>query len=124
MTARVTKARLFRSLHVPGTPLVLPHAWDAASARVVAEAGQSRATLCVPSPSRRNGSRQPAAPRVSALADAGVARVSAGSSIAEAAYALVRRAARELMAQGTTGALEDGFDHAELNALLLAEPSS
>jgi 2-methylisocitrate lyase-like PEP mutase family enzyme len=30
---------LLRSLHVPGRPLVLPNAWDAASARIVAEAG-------------------------------------------------------------------------------------
>jgi 2-methylisocitrate lyase-like PEP mutase family enzyme len=28
-----------RSLHVPGTPLVLPNAWDVASARAVAAAG-------------------------------------------------------------------------------------
>ncbi|MCF6475034.1 isocitrate lyase/phosphoenolpyruvate mutase family protein [Nonomuraea sp. MG754425] len=33
-----TAARL-RALHVPGTPLVLPNAWDAASARAVREAG-------------------------------------------------------------------------------------
>jgi 2-methylisocitrate lyase-like PEP mutase family enzyme len=31
--------RLLRSLHVPGTPLVLPNAWDVASARAVVEAG-------------------------------------------------------------------------------------
>lgn len=30
---------LLRALHVPGTPLILPNAWDAASARLVAEAG-------------------------------------------------------------------------------------
>lgn len=33
-----TKSATLRSLHVPGTPLVLPNAWDAASARLV-EAG-------------------------------------------------------------------------------------
>ncbi|ALO06145.1 PEP phosphonomutase [Streptomyces venezuelae] len=63
----------------------------------------------------------PGALPVPALAEAGVARVSAGSSIAEAAYGLVRRAARELLAQGTTGALEGGFDYATLNELLLAD---
>jgi 2-methylisocitrate lyase-like PEP mutase family enzyme len=31
--------RLLRSLHVSGTPLVLPNAWDVVSARAVAEAG-------------------------------------------------------------------------------------
>ena len=30
---------LLRSLHIPGTPLVLPNAWDAASARAVVAAG-------------------------------------------------------------------------------------
>jgi 2-methylisocitrate lyase-like PEP mutase family enzyme len=35
----VTHPELLRSLHVPGRPLVLPNAWDAASARVVAAAG-------------------------------------------------------------------------------------
>ena len=33
------RCALLRSLHVPGTPLVLPNAWDAASARAVAAAG-------------------------------------------------------------------------------------
>ncbi|MEO3872287.1 isocitrate lyase/phosphoenolpyruvate mutase family protein [Nonomuraea sp. B12E4] len=32
-------AALLRALHVPGTPLVLPNVWDAASARAVREAG-------------------------------------------------------------------------------------
>jgi 2-methylisocitrate lyase-like PEP mutase family enzyme len=33
------KCDVLRSLHVPGTPLVLPNAWDVASARAVVEAG-------------------------------------------------------------------------------------
>jgi len=33
------KSDTLRSLHVPGTPLVLPNAWDAASARLVEAAG-------------------------------------------------------------------------------------
>ncbi|MEV0640736.1 isocitrate lyase/phosphoenolpyruvate mutase family protein [Streptomyces sp. NPDC050619] len=33
------RALVFRSLHVPGSPLVLPNAWDTASACVVADAG-------------------------------------------------------------------------------------
>ncbi|MFF2745256.1 isocitrate lyase/phosphoenolpyruvate mutase family protein [Kitasatospora sp. NPDC058048] len=64
----------------------------------------------------------PGAPPVSELAEAGAARISAGSSLAEAAYALVRRAARELLESGTTTALEGGFDYATLNALLLGGP--
>ncbi|MFF2542666.1 isocitrate lyase/phosphoenolpyruvate mutase family protein [Kitasatospora sp. NPDC058063] len=64
----------------------------------------------------------PGAPPVSELAEAGAARISAGSSLVEAAYALVRRAARELLESGTTTALEGGFDYATLNALLLGGP--
>ncbi|MGW5932377.1 hypothetical protein ACWF2L_40005 [Streptomyces anulatus] len=56
------------------------------------------------------------------LAEAG-ARISAGSSIAEAAYGLVRRAARELLEEGTTSTLEGGFDYTTLNRLFLAEPA-
>jgi 2-methylisocitrate lyase-like PEP mutase family enzyme len=33
------RCELLRSLHVPGAPLVLPNAWDAASARTVVDAG-------------------------------------------------------------------------------------
>src|SRR3954469_19602101 len=33
------KARLFASLHKPGEPLILYNAWDAGSAKVIAEAG-------------------------------------------------------------------------------------
>jgi 2-methylisocitrate lyase-like PEP mutase family enzyme len=38
MTA-IEKARTFAALHVPGDPLILYNAWDAGSAKVVAEAG-------------------------------------------------------------------------------------
>jgi 2-methylisocitrate lyase-like PEP mutase family enzyme len=34
-----SRCELLRSLHVPGTPLVLPNAWDAATARAVVAAG-------------------------------------------------------------------------------------
>ncbi|WP_117212255.1 isocitrate lyase/phosphoenolpyruvate mutase family protein [Allorhizocola rhizosphaerae] len=33
------KAAELRALHTPGDPLVLPNAWDAASARMVVEEG-------------------------------------------------------------------------------------
>jgi 2-methylisocitrate lyase-like PEP mutase family enzyme len=38
-TALVDKARALTALHVPGNPIVLPNAWDAVSARVIADAG-------------------------------------------------------------------------------------
>jgi 2-methylisocitrate lyase-like PEP mutase family enzyme len=52
------------------------------------------------------------------LAALGVARVSAGAAVAQAAHALVRRAARELLGTGTYGALADGLDYGELNSLI------
>ncbi|MCI3270856.1 isocitrate lyase/phosphoenolpyruvate mutase family protein [Streptomyces cylindrosporus] len=60
----------------------------------------------------------PGAPTVAELAALGVARVSVGSGIAQAAHALVRRAARELLGAGTYDTLTDGLDYGELNALL------
>ncbi|WRZ89248.1 isocitrate lyase/phosphoenolpyruvate mutase family protein [Streptomyces sp. NBC_01007] len=60
----------------------------------------------------------PGAPSVDELAALGVARISAGSSIAVAAYGLVRRAARELLGTGTYGTLTGGLDYAGLNALM------
>jgi len=39
MTAQREKARLFRSLHVRGTPIVLFNVWDAGTAKAVAGAG-------------------------------------------------------------------------------------
>ncbi|MCP2337466.1 isocitrate lyase/PEP mutase family protein [Actinomadura rupiterrae] len=39
MTAHNDRAARLRELHRPGDPLILPNVWDAASARVVADAG-------------------------------------------------------------------------------------
>ncbi|MEV4478668.1 isocitrate lyase/PEP mutase family protein [Micromonospora coxensis] len=61
----------------------------------------------------------PGAPTVGALADLGVARVSLGSSLAEAAYDVVRRAAVEALGGGTYTALTPAVPYGELNALLL-----
>ncbi|CAL9374413.1 isocitrate lyase/phosphoenolpyruvate mutase family protein [Streptomyces sp. Tu 3180] len=60
----------------------------------------------------------PGAPPVADLAALGVARVSVGSGIAQAAHALVRRAARELLGAGTYGAMAGGLDYGTLNALM------
>ncbi|PAZ11191.1 3-methyl-2-oxobutanoate hydroxymethyltransferase [Streptomyces sp. SA15] len=60
----------------------------------------------------------PGAPPVAELAALGVARVSVGSGIAQAAHALVRRAARELLGAGTYESLAGALDYGELNALL------
>ncbi|MBO4259041.1 isocitrate lyase/PEP mutase family protein [Streptomyces griseorubiginosus] len=60
----------------------------------------------------------PGAPSVPELAALGVARVSTGSAIAQAAHALVRGAARELLSAGSYGSLAGGLDYGELNTLL------
>jgi 2-methylisocitrate lyase-like PEP mutase family enzyme len=60
----------------------------------------------------------PHAPGVAELAALGVARVSLGSSIAEAAYAVVRDATRELLTLGTSTTLAGGVAYAGLNALV------
>lgn len=39
MTTQIDRARSFAALHVAGEPILLPNAWDVASARIVAAAG-------------------------------------------------------------------------------------
>ncbi|WP_433418425.1 isocitrate lyase/PEP mutase family protein [Microtetraspora malaysiensis] len=60
----------------------------------------------------------PGAPDVAALAERGVARISLGSSVAQAAYAVARRAALELLGSGTYTTLTDALDYGEINGLL------
>jgi 2-methylisocitrate lyase-like PEP mutase family enzyme len=58
----------------------------------------------------------PGAPSVAELVAAGVTRISAGTGLAQSAYAHMQRAARELLAEGTYGALEETIDYFALNA--------
>jgi len=60
----------------------------------------------------------PGAPTVGELARLGVARVSLGSSVAAAAYGLVRRSATALLADGNYPELDGGIAYAQLNDLL------
>ncbi|MET9323766.1 isocitrate lyase/phosphoenolpyruvate mutase family protein [Streptomyces sp. NPDC003038] len=60
----------------------------------------------------------PGAPTVAAFGALGVSRVSLGSWVAEAAYAVVRRATEELMSEGTYGTLAHSLPYGELNGLL------
>lgn len=55
---------------------------------------------------------------VDELGRLGVARVSLGSGVAQAAYAVARRAAEELAATGTYDTLTDALDYGSLNGLL------
>ncbi|SEJ12473.1 isocitrate lyase/PEP mutase family protein [Demequina mangrovi] len=65
----------------------------------------------------------PGAPSVAELGALGAARVSLGVGIAEAAYAVARRAAGELLATGTYGSLTGGVDYAAMNTLLAVRAS-
>jgi 2-methylisocitrate lyase-like PEP mutase family enzyme len=58
------------------------------------------------------------APPIGELAALGVARVSVGPSLAEAAYAAARRSAVELLTTGTYEALAGAMTYGELNDLL------
>lgn len=59
----------------------------------------------------------PGSPTVAELARLGMARISLGSAVAQAAYAVVRQATAELRTTGTYDSLAAGVDYADLNAL-------
>lgn len=62
---------------------------------------------------------QPQTPSVSELGRLGVARVSLGSAVAEAAYGLVQRAALELAEAGTYASVRESMAYGEINALMM-----
>ncbi|GAA2924544.1 MULTISPECIES: isocitrate lyase/phosphoenolpyruvate mutase family protein [Streptomycetaceae] len=62
----------------------------------------------------------PGAPTVAELGTLGVARVSLGSGVAQAAYAAARRAAQELFGTGDYASLAEGMAFPELNGLFSA----
>jgi len=64
----------------------------------------------------------PGAPSAKRLGEIGVARVSVGPWIAQAALAAAQRAARELLEQGTYTSLEVSLPFAELNLAFAARP--
>jgi 2-methylisocitrate lyase-like PEP mutase family enzyme len=65
-----------------------------------------------------NAMAGPGGPTVPELAAAGVRRVSVGTAVAQAAYAVVRAAAQELLTTGTYATLSPAVDYGELNAAL------
>ncbi|SBT67916.1 2-Methylisocitrate lyase, PEP mutase family [Micromonospora sediminicola] len=79
---------------------------------------QTVAALVAAIPAPLNVLAGPGAPPVAELARLGVARVSLGSAVAEAAYAVARRAAVEALGDGTYGALADALDYGTINELM------
>ncbi|MDY0828757.1 isocitrate lyase/phosphoenolpyruvate mutase family protein [Microbacterium sp. BG28] len=60
----------------------------------------------------------PGSSTTATLGRLGAARVSVGSSVAQAAYALARRAAAAALTAGSFDVLADGMDYGRLNALM------
>ena len=60
----------------------------------------------------------PGAPPIAELAAAGAKRISTGTAITQAAYALAGRAAAELLTKGTYTELEEALDFGTINNLL------
>ncbi|GAB3738932.1 isocitrate lyase/PEP mutase family protein [Microlunatus parietis] len=111
------KCELLRSLHVPGKPLVLPNAWDVASAKVVVEAGfPVVATTSAGVAASLGYEDHEGAPSEEMLAAAG--RISAGVEVpvtvdAEAGYGLDATAlVAELKRIGVAGCNLEDTDHA------------
>jgi 2-methylisocitrate lyase-like PEP mutase family enzyme len=102
----LARARRYRAAGADG--LFVPYLRDADAIRAVAAA----------TPLPLNVMVVPGLPPVAALRALGVRRVSAGSAIAQRAYAAARRAATEMLIDGRYDAmLEAGVPYPEMNAL-------
>lgn len=82
------------------------------------------AALAAKIPVPLNAMAGPGAPAVPELGRAGVARVSLGAGVAQAAYTAAHRATVELLGTGGYGPLAGALDFGELNALLAAGPGA
>jgi 2-methylisocitrate lyase-like PEP mutase family enzyme len=60
----------------------------------------------------------PGAPPIPELARLGVARVSLGSGVAQAAYEVMRKATQEALTAGTYDSIADAMDYGALNSLM------
>ncbi|WP_406045926.1 isocitrate lyase/phosphoenolpyruvate mutase family protein [Micromonospora sp. NBC_00898] len=73
--------------------------------------------LTAASPLPVNAMAGPGGPTVAELTAVGVRRISVGTAIAQAAYGVAERAARELLEAGTYHTLDQAVSYPELNAL-------
>ncbi|MFI6447345.1 isocitrate lyase/phosphoenolpyruvate mutase family protein [Kitasatospora sp. NPDC050543] len=106
LEAALTRARAYLDAGASG--IFVPGVGDQETVAALAEA--------LPAP--LNVMAGPGAPAVPELAKLGVARISLGPGLASVAYAALRRAAEEVYATGTYGALSGGLSYQELNQLL------
>ncbi|MEV4508931.1 isocitrate lyase/phosphoenolpyruvate mutase family protein [Dactylosporangium sp. NPDC049525] len=103
-----TVARAHAYLEAGASGIFVPGVVDAATIGALAAAIPAPLNILV----------GPAAPSVAELAKLGVARVSLGSWVAEAAYTVARRAAEEAFSAGTYTSLDGAIGYGELNALM------
>ena len=103
-----TLARASAYLAAGATGVFVPGVGDPATIAALAE--------LIPAP--LNILVHPGSPSVPELAKLGVARASLGSAVAEAAYAVVRRAAQELAATGTYDSVTEALAYGDLNTLM------
>ena len=76
--------------------------------------------LVARSPLPVNTMAGPGTPSVAQLAEVGVRRISVGTAIAQAAFSIAARTARELLTHGTYASLDAELSYAALNALAAA----
>ena len=127
------KAEHLRSLHVPGRPLVLPNAWDAASARAVEAAGflavATASAAIAESLGYRDGEGTPVDAMFAAVARVVQAVAVPVTADMEAGYGLpAAELADRLLATGAVGCNIEDSDHrrgglvdAELQAIRIAD---
>jgi len=106
MAEVVERGRRYRSAGADG--LFVPELVDASAIRAIVDRVELPLNVMV----------RPTLPPVAELSALGVSRVSAGSAIAQAAYAVGRRAAHQLLTEGRYDAMfETTASYGELNAL-------
>jgi 2-methylisocitrate lyase-like PEP mutase family enzyme len=106
LAATVERAHAYLDAGASG--IFVPGVVDAATVGALAEAIPAPLNILV----------GPGAPTVAELGKLGVARVSLGSWVASAAYAVVRRAAEEAFSTGTYTSLDGALDFSDVNRLM------
>jgi 2-methylisocitrate lyase-like PEP mutase family enzyme len=119
-------AEALRALHVPGDPLILPNAWDAGTARLVAAAGfpavATTSSGVADSLGYADGELTPVEEMLAAVARVARAVEVPVTADMEAGYGLERgELARRLAATGAAGLNLEDSDHANQPALVPLE---
>ena len=122
VAGRGVSAAALRALHVPGDPLVLPNAWDAATARLVAQAGfgavATTSSGVAEALGYEDGEHTPADEMLAAVARIARAVDVPVTADLEAGYGLPPAdLARRLLATGAAGLNLEDTDHARHPAL-------